>query len=206
MTSRTHLFRFVGLVFVWLIPCFALWMSLGSPVTWPAVRASEMLLTAWMPGLVSSFTLSGTDALLLTQYGELNGEIVAARTAGYNLGFHLNTRILSYSLPFYAALHFATPQDNSGTRFMFGLMVLYPLLILCLVSLGLKTLMVELGPVFASQTVSLLPNQEAIAIMYQISTLIIPPLAPVLVWAWQSQTNPKLLALLSDKPAPIPGN
>ena len=50
--------------------------------------------------------------------------------------------------------------------------------------------MVNLGPTFFNQRGILVPNANVIGLLYQFSVLIIPSLAPVLVWAWQARDTP----------------
>jgi len=154
---------------------------------------------------VHNFTLTGPQALLATHFGELDGEIVSAQVAGYRLAYPLNTRILTYSLPFYAALHFATNttsgisgNDGSFAGFGKGLLLLYPLLILGLVSVCLKNLMLGLGPIFIDSSDT---SASLIGLLYQLSTLMVPPLAPILIWAWQSRESSLLQQLLVKKQA-----
>ena len=187
------LYRFVLFVFVWLVPCFVVWVSLSSPIAAPGVLLADWIMSTMLPSYIHEFTLVGTQALMTTQYGEVDGAIVAAEVAGYRLAYPLNTQILSYSLPFYAALHFATPGQNSLARFGQGILLLYPLFIIGLVSVSLKNLMLGLGSEFLQDSTSL---EATIAMMYQISTLMVPPLAPVLIWAWQSKQSPLLQQLL----------
>jgi len=138
--------------------------------------------------------------MLATHFGEVDGSIVSAQVAGYRLAYPLDTRVLSYSLPFYAALYFATPREHGESggftrEFGGGLLLLYPLLVLGLVFVSLKNLMLGLGPIFiqADSTMT-----TVIGLMYQLSTLMIPPLAPVLIWAWQSRNNPQLQSLVTN--------
>lgn len=194
------LHHFVGLIFLWLIPCFVVWFSLSGALAFAAVWANNLILTFALPDIVYSFSSAGPQALLATHFGELNGDIVSAQLAGYRLAFPLDTRILSYSLPFYAALHFATEttagtgtEGNSFLKFVKGLLLLYPLLILGIISINLKNLMLGLGEVFIESGSMAGP---VIALTYQMSTLMIPPLAPILVWAWQSKDSPLLQQFL----------
>lgn len=194
------LYQFVGLVFLWLIPCFVVWVSLSSLLAAPAVWLADLILTSALPDVVHSFTLAGPQALLATHFGELDGEIVSAQVAGYRLAYPINTRILTYALPFYAALHFATQttsgiSGNEGTLAGFGkgLLCLYPLLVLGMVSIGLKDLMLGLGAVFIDSGST---GASAIGLMYQLSTLMIPPLAPIMIWAWQARESSLIQQLL----------
>lgn len=200
-TESPSLYYFVGLVFLWLIPCFVVWVSLSSLLAAPAVWVADLILTSALPDIIESFTLAGPQALLATHFGELDGEIVSAQVAGYRLAYPLNTRILTYSIPFYAALHFAT-QTSSGSSgnegnfagFGKGLLLLYPLLVLGLISVCLKNLMLGLGPVFID---SASIGASVIGLMFQLNTLMVPPLAPILVWAWQSRDSALLQQLLA---------
>ena len=199
-SKKPKLYHFVGLIFLWLAPCFVVWVSLSGALAFPAVWVNNLVLTFALPDIVYNFSSTGPQALLATNFGELDGDIVSAQIAGYRLAYPINTRILSYSLPFYAALHFATETTagagtggNNYVKFGKGLLVLYPLLILGMISVNLKNLMLGLGGIFIE---SGSPAAPAIAMMYQLSTLMIPPLAPIMVWAWQSRESPLLQQFL----------
>ena len=81
---------------------------------------------------------------LLSTLGERDGAILPAREAGNQLAFSADTRVLSYSIPFYAALHFATPGEAAWERFLQGLLVLWLLLTAGMMATALRDLM--LGP------------------------------------------------------------
>jgi hypothetical protein len=164
------------------------------------VWVADLILTSALPDIVESFTLAGPQALLATHFGELDGEIVSAQLAGYRLAYPINTRILTYAIPFYAALHFATQttsgisgHDNSIAGFGKGLLLLYPLLVMGLVCISLKNLMLGLGPVFIESSSIWAP---IIGLMFQLSTLMVPPLAPIMIWAWQSRESSLMQQLL----------
>jgi hypothetical protein len=199
-SESPKLHHFVGLIFLWMIPCFVVWASLSGALAIPAVWLNNLVLTYMLPDIVYSFSSTGPEALLATHFGELDGDITSAQLAGYRLAFPIDTRILSYSLPFYAALHFATETTagtgaggNSYLKFGKGVLVLYPLLILGMIAVNLKNLMLGLGGVFMDNGSTAGP---VIAMMYQLSTLMIPPLAPIMVWAWQSKDSPLLQQFL----------
>lgn len=189
MSAKPNLRRFIGLVLVLLIPSFVLWMAISPWLAAPGVWLTDLILTVWMPDVVAGVQLKGSQALLMTNYGEVDGKIVSATQAGYQMGLPMDVRLLSYSIPFYAALHFATPQNDSLAKFGWGLWMLYPLIVFGLVSVCLKNLMLAVGEPFFGQTATLVPNEHVIGILYQLSILIIPPVAPILVWVWQSRDN-----------------
>lgn len=196
MTTQPNLRRFFGLALLLMIPSFVGWMFVSAWLAGPAIWFCDALLTAWMPELVASVQLKGSQALVMTHYGELDGRIVSATVAGYQMGFPADVRILSYSIPFYAALLFATPQEDNLARFGWGLWFLYPLLVLGLVCVCLKNLMLGMGSLYFQQADTFVPPADVVAILYQFSILIVPPLAPVLLWAWQSREAPLLQQLV----------
>ncbi len=193
MPERQDLRQFLLFVFVLIIPCFGLWTVASEPLARPAVGFVSTVLTNWFPDVVHSFYVDGKQALLLTHFGESGGEIVSAEGAEYRVGFPINTRLISYSLPFYAALHFATPQSEYTGRFMWGLIVLYPLMALGLLLLCMKELMVALGTRFMEQPGVWVPDANVIGLGYQMSVLLVPTLGPVMLWVWQNRDS-KLLA------------
>ncbi|MFK8047586.1 MAG: exosortase H-associated membrane protein [Halioglobus sp.] len=193
MNPNISLGRFLGLVLLLLIPSFFVWMLIDSWLAWPAVWLSDVVFRFWMPDVVATIQLQGSNALVMTHFGELKNVIVSAEQAGYQMGFPADVRLLSYSIPFYAALHFSTPQSESLGNFSIGLWVLLVLIFLGLISVTLKNLMLGLGQPFFDQAAVFLPNGQLIAIFYQLSILIVPPLAPIIIWAWQSRNKPLMM-------------
>lgn len=193
---KPELRQFLLLVFALLIPCFALWSFFGAAIITPVIGLAHLILSNWFPDIVNVVYQQGADALLMTRFDQVNGQLVATDVADAGLGFSINTRIVSYSIPFYAALHFATARTGYLASFCWGVLVLYPFILLGLVSICLKDLMINFGPVFLEQPEALVPGADAIGIAYQLSVLIVPTLIPVLVWAWQSRDTTLLRGLL----------
>ena len=192
MPEQHYLRQFLLFIFVLLIPCFALWTAASAALALPAIGFVNTLLNAWFPDVVNAVYAQGPEALLMTEFGELNCKLVAPQESDYLLGFKLDTRTLSYSLPFYTALHFATPKQDSLGKLFWGLLTLYVLFIFGLLCLCLKELMVNLGAVFFTQPEVFVPPADVIALLYQLNVLLIPTLAPAILWAWQNRDTPLL--------------
>lgn len=201
MDERRHLKQFLLFAFVLIVPCFALWTLVMGPVAMPVVGLADMLLTAWFPDVVERLSMDGSDALLVTRFGESNGVAVPLEQAEYQLAFKLSPGVLSYSIPFYAALHFATQKEEYLQGFITGLLLLYPCFLMGMISLCLKELMVQLGVPFLEQPDVFVPNGNLIALFYQLNVLIVPTVAPALVWAWQSRDTELLRGVLKLLPA-----
>jgi hypothetical protein len=192
----THPLRqFLVLVFALLLPSFAVWTFASAALALPAIGFGNIILTGWLPDVVQALAPRGPEAVLVTRFGELEGRHVPAQQAGEALAFVLNTRILSYSIPFYTALHFALARDQVWGRYFTGFVLLYGLLVAGLVSLALKDLMVNLGTTFLDHPSAVLPHPNIIALLYQLNVLIVPTLAPILIWGWQNREAPLFNAL-----------
>lgn len=182
--------HFLLFVFALLIPCFALWTALSAAVATPAIGFVHTVLTHWFPDVVHGLHLQGAEGLLLTEFGESGGRLVPLQEAEYRLGFLVNTRIVSYSIPFYTALHFATQKEDYLGSYLWGLLVLYPIFAFGLLCLCLKELMVNVGAAFFDQPGAFVPDANLVGLLYQLNVLIIPTLAPAALWAWQSRDTP----------------
>ena len=199
MAESNPLRQFLVYVFVLLIPCFALWTIGAGLLAMPATGFANTVLNHWFPEIVDALYVDGERALLMTHFGEKDGRPVPLAGAEYQFGFALDTRILSYSLPFYTALHFATPREQYFNAWILGLLALYPLIALGMISVALKEMMVGLGTVFFAQP-GWVPGPNLIGIAYQISVLLVPTLAPVILWLWQSRKSPLLADVVNALP------
>lgn len=193
-----HLRQFLILVFALILPFFGIWWVASPLLGLPAIGFVDTVLTNWMPDIVHSLYADGSETLLMTQFGEVGGKPVPSSQAEYRLGFTVDTRILSYSLPFYSTLHFATQRTDYFSTWVWGVVILYPLMALGLVSVSLKLLMTGLGTLFFAQPGTFVPDANLIAIVYQISVLIVPTLGPMMLWLWQSRQTPLLRELLAN--------
>ena len=68
--QQPHMRQFLLYVFVLLIPCFVLWHVTSGTLAAPAVGLVHLALTNWFPDVVNGLFLDGTEALLMTEFGE----------------------------------------------------------------------------------------------------------------------------------------
>ena len=189
-----HLRQFLLLVFALLIPCFSLWSFFSASLVTPVIGLAHLALSAWFPDIVNILYQQGADAVLLTHFDQVDGQLVVAANIDEGIGFKEDTRTLSYSIAFYATLHFATARERYLSTFLWGLLVLYPFIFLGLICSFLKNFMVTFGGNFLEQPG--VPPADLIGIAYQFNVLIVPSLLPVLMWAWQNREAPFLRELL----------
>ncbi len=190
--ENNHFRQFTLFVFLLLIPCFALWTFFSAALITPVIGLVHIALTNWFPDIVNGLYQDGAEAVLMTRFDQVGGQFVHAADANAGLGFRINTRIVSYSIPFYAALHFATEKKGYLADFVWGVLTLYLFIFVGVVILCMKDMMVTLGTIFLQQPGVLVPGPGVIGILYQFSVLIVPTLLPVLIWAWQSRHTPLL--------------
>ena len=62
--------------------------------------------------------------------------------------------------------------------------------------------MINFGSTFLRQPGVLMPSADMIALAYQFNVLLIPTLAPIMVWAWQNRQTPLLRGVLGSIAAP----
>ncbi len=189
------LYRFIGLVILLMVPCFALWYALGALTAAPAVWLAQLTLPWAFPDIIESVVLDQNKLVVFSQFGEVGSAVVSLAEADYQLAFPQSVRLLSYSIPFYTALHFASSIEGSLERYARSLLVLWVLMFVGFIAVGLKDVMVAVGPLM-HQTSPLLPPPAVIGLFYQFSVLIVPTVAPILLWAWVVRDSPRWQALL----------
>lgn len=197
LTERP-LVRFMFAVAALLPAAFLAWYFLGAQVAGPATQVASLALGAWIPDLVAETRLDDTYFVVVSTLAE--GGKPADPEIQDTLGFAINTRSLSYSMPFYCALYFATPQRGGAAGFAWSLIALWLLMAVGIVATALRDLLLTMGPALPQR--GDMPSGDAIALAYQFSVLMVPPLAPVALWAYGAADTPTFRELfaVADKP------
>lgn len=175
---------------------FGIWYAAGPLFSAPAVWLCDMLMGMAYPGVLDSAGLKGIDMVALTQFGVVEGNIVTAQAAGNQIELEVNTRLVSYSIAFYAALLMASNLKDALFKFCIGLFLLWLLMAFGLASIMGKDLLVMVGAPFLESAG--VPPADLIALTYQFNVLLMPTLAPVCLWFWQLRGSPLWEALAED--------
>ena len=181
MAAEARLGRFVARVLAWLPPTFALWYVSAAWHLAPVIWLSELILRSWLPEAVAGLRLQGSEVLMVTQFGEVAGHLVANPPPGENLGFLSNPLSFSYSLPVFAALALATPSPREWWL-PAGLGILMLVEVASMVATLLKILAFDVGSVFVAQQQWGGPARNATAMAYQFGSLLLPMVTPVVLW------------------------
>lgn len=177
MTPRApSLGKFVLGVFLWLPPCFAAWYlgaaHHGAIAGWLARRLLELPVA----GMVSGVERHGVDLVFVTtllvhpapgQSGLLTPEV--------------NPLLYTYGLALFLALSLAARA--SWWKVLLGAVLLVPFQAWGIAFDFLAQVGVRSGPDVAAQAGLLGWRAEAIALGYQLGSLVLPSVAPVVLWA-----------------------
>jgi len=178
-----------------LIPVtFALWYAAGAPLAAPASWLAGQLMSSALDGIIVGSQQQETIWLIISAFGEDNGKIIYPSQTGENLAIEIDTRLVSYSVAFYAALLWGSRVSEPLFKFTVGLAILWLVMALSLIGVAAKDLMLLAGSQFLERPG--VPSADVIALWYQFSVLLAPTLAPVMLWLWQLRGTP-LWQLLS---------
>ena len=175
---------------------FGIWYAAGTLFAAPAVWLCDFLLSSAYPNIVEAVGLRGVEVLARTQFGEDGGVIMAAADAGNQIALEINTRLVSYSIAFYAALLMASNLKDAIYKFCIGLFWLWLIMAFGLASILGKDLLLVVGAPFLNAPG--VPPADLIALTYQFNVLLMPTLAPVCLWFWQLRGSPLWEALAND--------
>jgi len=175
---------------------FGIWYAAGTLFAAPAVWLCDFLLSSAYPNIVEALGLQGVKVLARTQFGEDGGVIIAAAEAGNQIALEINTRLVSYSIAFYAALLMASNLKDAIYKFSIGLFWLWLIMAFGLASILGKDLLLVVGAPFLNAPG--VPPADLIALTYQFNVLLMPTLAPVCLWFWQLRGSPLWEALAND--------
>ena len=98
---------------------FGIWYAAGTLFAAPAVWLTDFLLSSAYPGIVEAAGLQGVEMIVRTQFGEDGGVIMAAADAGNQIALEINTRLVSYSIAFYAALLMASDLKDAMYKILY---------------------------------------------------------------------------------------
>ena len=175
---------------------FGIWYAAGTLFAAPAVWLTDFLLSSAYPNIVEAAGLQGAEMMVRTQFGEDGGVIMPAADAGNQIALEINTRLVSYSIAFYAALLMASNLKDAMYKFCIGLFWLWLIMAFGLASILGKDLLLMVGAPFLNAPG--VPPADLIALTYQFNVLLMPALAPVCLWFWQLRGSPLWEAIAHD--------
>ena len=179
----TALPRFTLKVFLWLPVCFGVWYFVSILFAVPLASALDPLITWLLPDLVQGVMRRGNALLLIQRTAALGSEAALPVPA---VAHPINPLIYGYGVPLYSALVLAAPGEDAVKmgRWMVGMLILFLAQVFGLATEILKDLTFGIEAARAQLNLSAF-EYEMVALAYQLGYLILPPLAPILIWAMQ---------------------
>lgn len=175
---------------------FGIWYAAGTLFAAPAVWVCDFIFGLAYSSVVYSTGLQGVEMVVVTQFGETSGSIMSAAQAGNQIMLEINTRLVSYSIAFYAALLMASNLKDAIYKFCIGLFWLWLIMAFGLASILGRDLLMMVGALYLNAPG--VPPADLTALTYQFNVLLMPTLAPVCLWLWQLRGSPLWEALAHD--------
>ena len=171
--------RFVLRVVAWLPLTFAVWYLAAPLLAWPVALLAELIVRSTFDW-VKSVEQMGPLVTFVTSLKPAEGPNPASVKAV--LSVESNVLLFSFGLPMLAALILAAQEPHRVWMLLIGYAVLLPFQTFSVVADFLKNAAILAGPAVASQTNFDAWQREVIAFCYQFGTLILPTVAPAIVW------------------------
>lgn len=172
--------RFVLRVAAWLFATYAVWYLAAPALVWPLALFCEAVAHGAFEDLVQRVEQSGYAITFVTSLKPAQATTTAA-ASGF-VSVDVNALVYTYGLPMLAALILAARQPRLGRNLLLGYAVLLPFETWGVITRMLKEVAMTSGPAIASQAGFNAWQRETIAYAYQFGALILPTVAPAIVW------------------------
>ena len=175
-TQLSPLARFILAVLAWLPATFAIWYFAAPILLWPVALLAELVGRIGFPHIVRTVEQAGAIVTFTTSLRP--GQAIA----GGIVTVDVNMLLYSFGLPLFAALTIAAREGNRIRTLLVGYGVLLPAMALGLMADFLKNIAITAPMQVVSQTGFAAWQREAIAFAFQFGSLILPTVAPAIVW------------------------
>jgi hypothetical protein len=188
--GRNPLYAFLLKAALWLPLSLGLWYWQAEWINWPAAMLSGWVLhglfpwvesVEWSQRLLDVLTTLRVDSVP-AQDGRIAMMVAEA-----------NPLLYSYGMPLFVALFMASGEAKRWHKLVLGMLLLIPFQAWGVCFDILKQVAISSGPAVADQVGFSEWQREAIALAYQLGTLILPTLAPIALWLVLS---PKFIPML----------
>ncbi len=167
---------------------FGIWFASSSVWAAPAVWACDFIATIAYPEFFHQIGLQESVMVVHTNLGATADKIGLALETENQIILELDTRLVSYSVAFYASLLLASNIESYIFKFCLGLFILWAVMAVGLLSMLGREFLILTGPL----NIEFLNNFQTnlLLLIYQFSVLLAPPLMPSCVWVAQLRGSP----------------
>ncbi len=177
--------RFLLRTLLWLAPLFVLWYVLAPLLLMPVAGWTHFTLSHLFPHAIAAVEQQGAMVDIVTRFVmAVPDSAVSPGTRG-QLVFAINALKYTYGWPLLLALTLAAPTMLSEKlyRAVMGGLLLLPVPVWGIACEALKVLVFGMDPAIATQMGTTPLARELLALSYQLGYLILPAVAPILIWA-----------------------
>jgi hypothetical protein len=177
--GRNPLYAFLLKAALWLPLCLGLWYWQAEWFNGPAAIVSGWIMQGlfpWVESVEWSQRIVSVATTLKVGSAQSPEGQYAAMVA------EVNPMIYSYGLPLFAALLFAGGGAKIGRKLMLGFLALVPFQAWGICFDLLKQVAISAGPEVGMQTGFSEWQRNMIALCYQLGYLVLPSVAPVVLW------------------------
>ena len=168
--------RFALRTLGWLPVAFAVWYVAAPVILYPVTLIVRAAAYTTMRALVGGVEQSRAIVTFVTTLK------VATLTPRAVLTVDVNMLLYAFGLPLFAALTLAAHERDWKRHLAVGYAVLLPLIACCVLADFLKNVAITAGPAIAAQAGFVAWQREAIAFAFQFGSLILPAVAPAVLW------------------------
>ncbi len=181
--SARPLHRFMVGVLIFFPLTFFVWYLTAVFHLAPVTLAAEWVVDWLAPDSLMWLKLDGHTLVIASNFGtDQAGKVVSPPQEGNLLGFHHNPLVYCYSLPLLMALILATPGHDKWLNLVWGALLIFPTEVFSMVFSVLKVLTFDVGVAFQVQQGITPLKADMIAMAYQVGALVLPMIAPLLIW------------------------
>ncbi|MCG8429279.1 MAG: hypothetical protein MI754_18155 [Chromatiales bacterium] len=182
--SRSPVTLFFVKVLLWMPVIFAAWYFMAIVATWPVTYLVKFALTGLFPEAISDISQSGYQIETAVFYTAQAGNAAVPPGMVAELVFDVNALSYGYCVPLYTALVLASPSEEGEMwfRWIVGLIILQFTQAWGVSFDILKTILLSSGPELTQALAFEQWQLEAVALGYQLGYLVIPAVAPVIIW------------------------
>ena len=168
--------RFIFTVLAWLPATFAIWYFAAPILLWPAALLADWVMRIGFADLVRAVDQVGPGIAFTTTLKP------GASVTGGIVTVEVNMLLYSFGLPLFAALTLAAREPHRVRTLVIGYAVLVPAITWGVCADFLKNVAITASAQVTSQTGFVAWQREAIAFAFQFGSLILPAVAPAIVW------------------------
>ena len=168
--------RFVLVVLAWLPLTFAVWYFAAPLILWPAAMLAEVVARTGFGDIVRAVEQHGATLTFTTSLRP--GQTIA----GGVVSVDVNMLLYAFGLPLFAALTLAAREPKRVKWLWVGYACLLPAIVWGVLADFLKNVAITAPTQVISQAGFSAWQRETIAFAFQFGSLILPAVAPAVVW------------------------